>query len=154
MLSKEKKQKKTYIYYENNNNLNINNDYKSEISAESFHNEIDNNTRFFNKYREYFDDTYIFFAKNISNVEIVYRGEIVKTYFKIPFIFKFFQKESRNEVIWECQYENHQARLEELFKQIDHIKNDLIHQQNLVAYRILFRNWSIFNKLAIHFYSK
>ena len=43
MLSKEKKQKKAYIYYENNNNLNINDDYKSEISAESFHNEIDNN---------------------------------------------------------------------------------------------------------------
>ena len=146
---KKKKQKKAYIYYDNNNiNSNINEDNKSDLSNESFHNEIDINTRFFNKYREYFDDTYIFFSKNISNVEIVYRGEIVKTYFKIPFIFKFFQKESRNVVIWECQFENHQARLEELFKQIDHIKNDLIHQQNLGSFRIVFRNWSLFNKLA------
>ena len=39
-MSKEKKTKKAYIYYENNNNLNINDDYKSEISVESFYNEI------------------------------------------------------------------------------------------------------------------
>ena len=111
-------------------------------------NERDLTKRFINKYIDTFNECYLFYAKNISNVEILYRGEVVKTYFRIPYLFKYLENETKHEIIWESQSDNYQERLEELFKKISQVKMDLNYQQKLGVYRNIINKWPLLNAIS------
>ena len=105
--------------------------------------------RFYEKYFLEFKQAYIFYAENVSNVEISFKNTLIKTYFPKPFMFNFFSEENKKSLIWDSKYDNHQARLEEIFSKIDFVKVNLIHNQKLGSYRITTDIWKFLSYICL-----
>ena len=102
-------------------------------------NEINNlQKRFISKYKTVFNDTYIFYSKLTSSVEISIKNVKIKKYFKIPFNFINLNEELKLKIInaWKSSIQNSSIR--EIFNNIEKIVQILNHKQKLRKYNLLF----------------
>lgn len=153
----------SYMNIDNNNlrnslnsNSNDNNPFKREGKGSSFNNLFKRNdeseeiqVRFYEKYLHNFRKAFVFYAENISNVEIIYRNSILKIYFPKPFVFNFLSHEFKKDIIWKCKYNSHQARFEEIFSKIDNLTEESYHQQKIKKYKIF--SYSIIRYISLLF---
>ena len=104
-------------------------------------NEITNlNKRFISKYKNLFNDAYIFYSKHTSSVEISIKDLKYRKYFKIPFIFIYLTNDLRLRIINAWKSTVHQSSLREILNNIDRIIAILNHKQKLRKYHILIEN--------------
>ena len=100
--------------------------------------------RFISKYKAIFTDTYIFYAKHSSSVEISIKNNNIKKYFQIPFIFIYLTKELKMNIInaWKSTYQK--SSLREIFNKIEIIIQILYNKQKLRKNYLLIENiWPI-----------
>ena len=107
----------------------------------------------FDNYNNYFNECFMFYSENISNVEINFKGKITKIYFKIPFFFKFQNVYEKKKILLETSSFNQNQRLNYFLKKINLIKFELIHKQSVSKYKFLSKiilNWKFFSNVLFY----
>ena len=119
------------IYSNSMNNFSLYNSFQKNNDVNDFKN------RFILKYKSIFIDSYIFYAKHTSSVEISIKNSTIKKYFKIPFIFIYLTDEIKLKIIKECYSK---SNLLGILHKIQNLIQILNSNQKLRKYHLLFEN--------------
>ena len=94
-----------------------------------------------------------FYMENISKVEISYRGNLARIFFKRPFMTRFLTDKSRKNLLVNIKNSTYQAKIEEFFRRIQSYKREMIYQQRLERYPFIARlasHWPIYETLTFY----
>lgn len=131
----------TQMYQKNQKIFHMSENINSSGYLDQSKSEINNlKKRFISKYKARFNNTYIFYAKLTSNVEISIKNKKIKKYFKIPFKFINLTKELKSKIIYSWKSTFQQSSIREIFQNIEKIVQILDYKQKLRQYHLLFEN--------------
>jgi len=140
-VNKKNKSLDTLIYQKNQKIFHMPENNNSSGYLDQSKSEINNlKKRFISKYKAKFNNTYIFYAKLTSNVEISIKNTKIKKYFKIPFKFINLTKELKSQIIYSWKSNFQQSSIREIFQNIENIIQILDYKQKLRKYHLLFEN--------------
>ena len=82
-------------------------------------------------------EAYKFYSANISFVEINNNSQLIKCYFRVPFMCKYISKASRENLVLDIQRTTYQEKLEDFLNNSKVYQVEMKHQQKLARYPLI-----------------
>lgn len=88
---------------------------------------------------------HFYYTSTISSVEIQFKDNLCKLYFRIPPMCKFLTRKSRQDIVIKVGKKSHQEKIEDFFNKSKIYEYEMRYQQSLSGYKMLDRIVSYWN---------